>query len=487
MKRKVIRFVEPRGRPGRPFNAWINRWPLLGPLTLATILAERGYDVAVYNENISGPLLENQAALDELCSADVIGISIMTPTAARGYTIADHIRQRHPGATIVFGGVHATFCPQEALRHGDIVVRGEGETVIEAIAEGRVPRGIVQGQPLQDLDALPTLNHSLMRDFDRLFGRFRPRELYKLPVMASRGCPYGCEYCTVTRMFGHRVRRQSVDKVYRDICRYVERGFRHLFFYDDNFCTDRQWARELLQRLAPLRLRINAQVRADFHWLDKARRQRDDAVLEAMRKAGGDVLYIGYETIDEATAQAWRKGYGGRGPLAARLLEDSRILHDHGFWIHGMFVLGPQHSARTAEQIVAFARRARLETLQISILTPFPGTPLMEQMRPYLVLDDFPGDWDYYDGTHCVYRHSRMGIESFQKTVLAAHRRFYGWGGWSWRRLRACAAQHIPLGTKLAQLWANAAIARATLRSWKEETRSFLRTVRTRQLTLEMG
>jgi anaerobic magnesium-protoporphyrin IX monomethyl ester cyclase len=482
---RTIWFIEPQGRPGRPFYAWINRWPLLGPITLASVLDERGYHVAVYNENISGPLLDNHAAMEEVCSADVVGISIMTPTAARGYAIADRIRQQGDTPRIVFGGVHATFCPEEALARGDVVVRGEGESVIEAIARGEIRHGIVQGKPLGDLDSIPTLNHSLMRDFDKLFTRLRPRELYELPVMTSRGCPYDCQYCTVTQMFGRKVRRQSVQKVEEDIRRYLARGFQRVFFYDDNLSTDRDWSRRLFERLAPLRLRFNAQVRADFHWLDHARRKRDDALLAQMRKAGGDVLYIGYETIDDSTAEEWHKGYGGRGSLKSRLLEDTRILHDNDFWIHGMFVLGPQHTKRTADQIVSFARRSKLETLQISILTPFPGTPLMDQMRPHLVLADFPEDWDYYDGTHCVYDHSRLGIERFQQTVLSAHHRFYGWGGWSLRRFRALVGRRAPIAEKLAQIWSNAATARATLRSWKDETRSFLETIRARSAQLE--
>ncbi len=477
---RKIRFIEPHGRPGRPFNAWIRRWPLLGPITLATILDRQGYDVAVYNENVSGSILDNRRAFADVCAADVVGLSIMTPTANRGYRIADAVRAASGRPTIVFGGVHATFCPEEALVHGDLVVRGEGESVIEAIASGAVRGGVVRGEPPEDLDAIPPLNHALMRDFDRLLAWCRRREYYELPVMTSRGCPYGCRYCTVTRMFGRRVRRQSVDKVYRDIEHYVDRGFRRLFFYDDNFTTDRPWARQLLERMAPMNLRFNAQVRADFPWLDRERRRRDDALLAAMRRAGGDVFYIGYETVDDATARDWHKGYGGEGPLASRLLEDTRVLHDHGFWIHGMFVLGPQHTERTAGRIVRFARRSRLETMQISVLTPFPGTPLMTEFRPHLALDRFPGDWDYYDGTHCVFRHGQLGVERFQRVLLDAHRRFYRWGGWSLRRLQAVVNERMGLTDKLALLWANARTARATLRAWKEETAAFLDTVRAR-------
>ncbi len=478
--RRKIRFIEPQSRPGRPFNSWITRWPLLGPITLATILEQRGYDVQVYNENVSGPLTENPAGLEDVCSADVVGISIMTPTAVRGYALAERLRQCDPRPRIVFGGVHATFRPEEALEHGDLVVRGEAESVIEAVASGELVSGIVRGEPVADLDTLPTLNHFLVRDFDKLIARARRRELYELPVMTSRGCPHACEFCTVTQMFGRRVRRQSVEKVHQDLRSYTDNGFRHLFFYDDNFTTNRDWTRRLLERMQPMKLRFNAQVRVDFHWWNRGRKQRDDAMLKAMQRAGGDVFYIGYETIDEATAAQWHKGYGGEGSLESRLLEDTRILHDNGFWIHGMFVMGPQHTEQTAGDIVRFARRSGLETMQISVLTPFPGTPLHEQMKPNLVLREFPADWDYYDGTHCVYDHGSLSVDRLQKVLLDAHRRFYGLGSWNFRRVRALLDQPVPMKDKLAILWSHARIARSTLKAWKEETAAFLQAVRSR-------
>jgi len=475
---RKVRFIEPHGRPGRPFNAWITRWPLLGPITLATILKDRGHDAVVYNENISGSVLENPPAYEDVCSADVVGISIMTPTANRGYAIADRLRRDAPQVKIVFGGPHATFRPQEALAHGDIVVRGEGERVIDQVVSGEIKGGIVDAPPLEDMDSLPTLDHWLMRDFNKLLSLCRRQELYELPVMTSRGCPYGCTYCSVTRMFGRRVRRQSPDKVLRDLCHYVDRGFRKFFFYDDNFTSDRQWSRQLLERMSVLHTRFNAQVRADFHWADSNRENLDRPLLEAMRRAGGDVLYIGYETIDEPTARNWHKGYRGSGPLEARLYQDTQILRDNGFWIHAMFVLGPHDTERTADRIVDFARRGGIETMQMSILTPFPGTPLMEEIRPHLVFTDYPMDWDYYDGTHCVYDHSRLGIEGMQQTVLDAHRRFYGWSGWSTRRIRALLEQRLPARDKLAQLWSNARTIRTMLRQWRQEVTQFLELAR---------
>ncbi len=479
LRSRKIRFIEPQGRPGRPFNAWIKRWPLLGPITLATILHRRGYDVAVYNENLSGSVLDNPKAYDDICNADIVGISIMTPTANRGYTLAGRLKTDAPGTTVVFGGVHASFMPEEAIQYADIVVRGEGETVIESIASGEARHGIIQARPLENLDDLPTLDHALMYDFDKLLTLCRRRELYELPVMTSRGCPHGCTYCSVTRMFGRNVRRQSVEKVHRDLCRYAERGFRHLFFYDDNFVSDRQWTKDLLERLRPLRMRFNAQARADLHWVDSLRKKRDDELLTALRRAGGDVLYVGYETIDDSTARSWKKGYRGSGSLEARLREDTKILHESGFWIHGMFIVGPHNTPKAARRIANFACCNGIESIQISILTPLPGTPMMEKIRPHLIFTDFPADWDFYDGTHCVYDHGRLGVKELQQAIMKAHRGFYTWGGWSGvRRLRSLLQQRMPVLDKLAHVWRNAGIARTTLREWRKEMKEFLELVK---------
>ena len=472
-KTRKVRIVEPHGRPGRPLNTWIGRWPLLGPITLATMLAERGYDAGVYNENVSGSLLENGPAYQDICSADVVGISIMTPTAARGYALADRIRRDAPGATIAFGGIHATFMPNEALPHGDLVVRGEGESVIERIAAGELASGIVQAEPLQDLDAIPAPDYRLMRDFDHLLAQFRRRELYELPVMASRGCPYRCTFCSVSRMFGQKVRRQSVDKVARDLRRYVDQGFRQFFFYDDNFTANRAWTHALMDRIAPLDVRFHAQVRADFPWLDGSRTARDRPLLKAMRDGGAYVFYIGYETTDDSTASEWQKGYRGQGKLRERLLEDTAILHDNGFWIHGMFVVGPQHTQSNVDQIVDFARTSKIEAFHLSILTPFPGTPLFEQMRPHLLFTQFPQDWDFYDGSHCLYDNGRLGLLPIHKAVLEAHLRFYR-RYWNLRHIRDALGQRVPLLDRLAFLWSSARSTMATLHRWEEESKAFL-------------
>jgi radical SAM superfamily enzyme YgiQ (UPF0313 family) len=127
---------------------------------------------------------------------------------------------------------------------------------------------------------------------------------------------------------------------------------------------------------------------------------------------------------------------------------------------------------------VKFARQAGIESIQLSVLTPLPGTPLFEQMRDELIFTDFPGDWDYYDGTHCVYRHQQMGIAALQRAILKAHRRFYRALRPGVRRVAKVFRADRRLRDKLRLLWRHSKLAPSVLRQWRKETALFLDRVR---------
>ncbi len=479
---RKIRFIEPQGRHARPLNVWITRWPLIGPVVLATILDNRGYDVRIYNENISGLVDSDPVAYDDLKSADVVCLTIMTSTAARGYDIVARLREDGFTGKIAMGGVHATMVPDEAIQHADIVCRGEGERMIEAVAEGEVADGIHDGEPVENLDELPTLNHHLIYRFEEdLLSACGRKECYELPAMTSRGCPYGCVYCSVTRMFGRRVRQQSVRKVISDQRAYRDRGFDQLFFYDDNFTSNRAWLKSYLRANGPRGARFNTQSRIDFMWEDAKRTKLDKDLMRLMRRNGCQSLYIGYETIDEATAKGWHKGYRqGDVSLVERLSTDTRILVENGIWIHGMFVVGPQHKQTHVDGIVEFAARNKINSAQLSCLTPFPGTPLFDEYRPHLLFRDFPADWDFFDGTHCLYTHSHIGIENFQDVLFDAHQKFYRVGGWNDRSIRMILARRVSAIGKFLELRQTAKLAGQAMRAWREEIEDYRIKIRQR-------
>ncbi len=191
---KRVRFIEPQGRRVTAYKPYIREWPLIGPLILATLLRDRGHDVTVYNENISGPVTDSPAVMHDICEADFVGISIMTPTATRGYEISRAVRTRSGRPRLMMGGVHATFRPLEALQYADYVVTGEGENAIAEIVEGRAEPGIVPGTPVENLDALPVPDYDLTYEFGRAWERRGSKQRYHLPLATSRGCPHSCRY-----------------------------------------------------------------------------------------------------------------------------------------------------------------------------------------------------------------------------------------------------------------------------------------------------
>ena len=148
---KIV-LIEPRGSEANVYSKI--SMPLLGPVYLGTILKNRGHEVEIYNENIQAP---DYARLN----ADVIGISILTSTAKRGYEIA----KKFPKEKVVIGGVHASLLPAEAIEFARQVVVGEAEDVIIDVVEGRRLEPIVYGKPVEDLDALPHPDFSLIKGF----------------------------------------------------------------------------------------------------------------------------------------------------------------------------------------------------------------------------------------------------------------------------------------------------------------------------------
>jgi hypothetical protein len=145
-----------------------------------------------------------------------------------------------------------------------------------------------------------------------------------------------------------------------------------------------------------------------------------------------------------------------------------------------MFVMGPQHTQRTADGIVDFARRVEIETLQVSVLTPLPGTPLYEEMRPHLIFNHYPADWDYYDCAHPVYNHARLGAAGLQQAVFKAHRDFYLWSAWRGRTLRSLASRRISALDKVRDLWFGIRTAQTVMRKWRKTSDAYIEALKTR-------
>jgi radical SAM superfamily enzyme YgiQ (UPF0313 family) len=410
-----IRLIEPEP-PG--MHVWAKvPLPRLGLPIIAAALKAAGHDVLIYAPQLA--LID----WEDVYSSELVGLSTTTSTAGAAYEFADTLRKR--GIPVIIGGSHVTFMADEALEHCDYVARGEGGELLmlellEALAGMReldtiaglsfCRDGEAVHNPLRercaDLDRLPFPDLSLLVGHEKM---------KNMPIMTSWGCPFACTFCSVTAMFGRRYRFRSAESVLAEI---KEKRPKVIFFYDDNFAADAKRLKKLLQMMIDEDLVIpwSAQVRTDV--------ARDVELLELMRRSGCGLVYLGLESINQATLDGFQK---------SQTVEDIekaiRVLHHYGIKSHGMFVLGADtDDVQTVRDTVSFAIKNRIDTLMLSILTPLPGTPLFETLDRAGRI--FSKRWELYDSHHAVFEPKLMTPYELQIEMLRGSMRFYSLRTW---------------------------------------------------------
>lgn len=400
MTGETVLFVEPRGSESNVFSHFMGI-PLLGPVYLATIARDHGYAASVFNENVVGREIRD----DELARVDWLCLSCLTATADRGKRIARRYhevrRARGLPAHSAIGGIHASMLPDDVAPHFDHVAVGEGESIVLDLLGGRVHTKVVQGTPLADLDTLP------LPDF-RLVQEWKPNRIW--PVMTSRGCPFDCNFCSVTEMFGRGYRAQSPERVLKEISRYGQ-GF--VFFADDNFTVDIKRSLRLMELMenSGFSLKWGAQVRTDT-----ARRPQ---FVQRMRETGCTWAFVGLESVNPESLAEMGK---------AQTVDDIRrfveVFHGNRIHVHGMFMLGSDpETVADLGHTAAFARQCRIDTAQFNVLTPLPGTRLFSRIAAEGRL--LHRDWRYFDGLHVVFLPKQMSPLELQRGMISCFEDFY--------------------------------------------------------------
>lgn len=405
-------LVEPRAPGYHVYSAF--NVPRLGLPLMARILRSRGHSVEVYVQQ------QEAVPMSALRQADLVGVSTITSTAGEAYNIA--ALARGMGKTVVMGGPHVTFVPEEALRYCDVVVRGEGDETfpeligkMEAGEDLRTVRGLsyydgddyvaTEDRPfVSDLDSLPAPDLNSIH-----FGGKMPI----VPVQTSRGCPYHCTFCSVTSMFGHRYRVRNVENVLDELQRYNGRS---VFFVDDNFTAMPQRTMQLLTRMGERGIRLNswsAQTRVDI--------ADNPELIALMRKTRCSRVYIGFESVNPLTLEHFNKRQD-----VDDVKRSIETLHSHRIPVHGMFVLGTDDDAPGAiEDTLRFADRMRIDTVQFMSLIPLPGTQIAHELEMEGRI--ITHEWNLYDGHHVVFQPRNMAPEYLQQGILWGMKEFYSW------------------------------------------------------------
>lgn len=427
-KIKKVVIIEPKSADRQVYGLFkIPR----GAVLLATILKMLGYEVKVYCEDFA------QIDWDDVLSADVVGLSLLTATAKRGYAIAKEIRVREvragaPYKPIIMGGVHPTFVAEEALLNSaDFVVRHEGDRTLPELLEA------IEGK--RELESV--LGISFLRDNQLIQTAKRPlltsEELDDLPfpdktlvvnwkkittdlVITSRGCPFNCNFCSVTAMFGRKFRTRSVKGVLDELERLsVNAGGERIvvFIGDDNFTAKEKRAVEIGDGIIERGLKLSMII--------QARTNTSEATLVALERAGVGRVCAGLESVsDEALEES------NKHQKVKDIIDFIERCDRAGVKIHGMFVSGfDNDTARTIRDIFRFAKKYRrvMETIQITILTPFPGTILYDLMIEGG--DIVFHDWDLYNTHTVVHSPKMMKASELQRETYLAMKRFYSMYG----------------------------------------------------------
>lgn len=387
------------------------RMPTLGLLRVAGATPP-GWTVTILDEKTE--------PIDFSQPVDLVGITGMTPAIDRAYEIADTFRARR--VPVVMGGIHVSMMPEEALAHCDAVLIGEAEGLWPRLLAD-LARGVMRRWYRHE--AFPRLADLGVPDWSLYEGK---RYLPFHCVETSRGCPHGCDFCSVTNYFGGCYRTRPPADVEAEIRalrpfegRFVLKNV--VFFVDDNIAGDRSHARELLPRLIPYRLKWVGQASTTIAHADE--------LLTLCRQSGCMGLLIGFETLSKEKLKAVRKGFNSPDDY----LDAIKKMHDYGIGVSGAFVFGldgddPGVFDRTYE----FVQQAKVEAPYFSILTPYPGTRLYQRLLAAGRITD--RNWSNYNTNNVVYEPRGMTAQQlfdgyFQlqnavHTIPAIASRFWG-------------------------------------------------------------
>ena len=407
-------------------------WKPLGLLVVAG-LTPPDWEVTLIDENLSRP--------DYGClpKPDLVGITAFTAQAPRAYEVAGIYRAM--GVPVVMGGIHATFCRDEALQHADAVVTGEAETVwgqVLADARDHALRKVYEGG-ISAMDVIPPARHDLLQ------GRY-----YFGSVQTTRGCPLNCTFCSVTAFNGGTFRHRPVADVIGELRLIREKV---ILFVDDNLIGTREdhlaYSKDLFRAMIREGLTRPWICQATINFAD------DEELLGLAARAGCQGVFIGFESPTAEGLMAVGKKFNlqkGRDFRAS-----VRRIQRHGMCVVGSFIIGIDTDRRgIGEAVACAAKEYGIDAANVLILTPLPGTKLYDQMEREgrIRSNEYPQDWKYYTLTYPVANYKHLTWAEVVEEVSRFNDRFYSYPQ-ILRRMLRLARNTRSLRTLLVVLVAN--------------------------------
>lgn len=304
-------------------------------------------------------------------SYDLVALTSYTAMAYEMYDLAD--RFRAAGVPVVIGGLHASFAAEEAKQHADAVCVGEGELLWPQIVADFRRGGVAALKPFYREDAPGSydLGLSPMPKFEHLLGR----QYNRITVQTVRGCPLDCAFCGASKLYGPKYRRKPIDKVVAEIRRIKELWGDNAFFElaDDNSFANRFWAKEFLTQIKDLDLRWFTET--DISIAD------DDQLLRLLAESGCRQILIGLESVNPTSLDGIDR-VNWKLKRMSQYMDAIKKIQSYGVTVNGCFIIGNDgDDPGIFETLRNFIEKSELLEAQVTILTPFPGTRLLNQLK----------------------------------------------------------------------------------------------------------
>ena len=372
-------------------------------LIMVATLASELFDVSFIDERIGDKVPQN------LSEYDVVAITSRTLNASKAYAFGDTALAQ--GKAVILGGVHPTMMHDEAREHCTSIVYGEIESVWTELATdillGKM-KPVYRAQTLKPMTSMTHPNFGLA-----LKSKKAKKYSSRIPILATKGCPVGCNFCTTPTIYGKNYRYREIDLVLDEMRYHQERlGKEKVFlsFMDDNISFRPKYFMELLEEMAKLGIRWNANISMNF--LHKPE------VAELAGKSGCDLMSIGFESLNPEILKTVHKGSNKLGNYEKVVSN----LHENGVAVQGYFMFGfDDESEESFQMTYDFIMKNKIEFPVFSLVTPFPGTPYFDEMKPRL--RHF--DWNKYDTYHYMFEPTKMPGEKLLENFVKLQKEVY--------------------------------------------------------------
>jgi bacteriochlorophyllide d C-12(1)-methyltransferase len=399
--RKKWLLIQPKSGTSMMVDSGTVSMPL-NLIMVATLVGEL-FDVTFIDERLGDRIPE------DFSGYDVVAITSRTLNASKAYAIGDAALAQ--GRIVILGGVHPTMLHDEASDHCTSVVYGEVESIWEELAED-VLKGTMKR--VYRASALKPMHEMLRPDFNHALNSKNAKKYSALiPILATKGCPVGCNFCTTPTIYGKNYRYREMDRVLDEMRYHQQRLGKQkvsFSFMDDNISFRPQYFTTLLEEMAKLGVRWNANISMNF--LDKPE------IAELAGRSGCDLLSIGFESLNPETLKTLHKGSNRIGNYEKVVGN----LHKNNIAIQGYFMFGFDNDTEESFQLTYdFIMKNQIEFPVFSLVTPFPGTPYFDEMKPRI--RHF--DWDKYDTYHYMFEPKKMSGEKLLENFVKLQKEVY--------------------------------------------------------------